>query len=87
VVREGYVTIRIERAARRDLDRLAAADAKVVVEAIAALAESGAGDVKKLRAYDPPTWRLRVGRFRVLFHREGATFVVERVQDRRDVYR
>jgi mRNA interferase RelE/StbE len=86
-VREDHVTVRIERAARRDLARLAASDAKVVVDAIAAFAENGVGDVKKLRAHDPPAWRLRVGRFRVLYRREGATLVVDAIKDRRDAYR
>jgi mRNA-degrading endonuclease RelE of RelBE toxin-antitoxin system len=85
--REDYLTVRLDRGARRDLARLAASDAKTVVSAIAAFAETGVGDVKKLRAHDPPGWRLRVGRFRVLYRREEATLVVDAIKDRRDAYR
>ncbi|MBV8579435.1 MAG: type II toxin-antitoxin system RelE/ParE family toxin [Candidatus Eremiobacteraeota bacterium] len=78
---------RFERGALRDLSRLAESDAKTIVDAIGAFAETGVGDVKKLRAQDPPAWRLRVGRFRVLYRREGATLIVVAVKDRRDAYR
>jgi mRNA-degrading endonuclease RelE of RelBE toxin-antitoxin system len=55
--------------------------------AIETFARTGVGDVKKLRDYDPPTWRLRVGRLRVLYRRDASTMIVERIVDRRDAYR
>lgn len=79
--------LRLERAARRDLARLPAADAAVVVDGIAAFAANGVGDVKKLHGYTPATWRLRIGRFRVLYHREGPLIVIVSIADRRDAYR
>jgi hypothetical protein len=59
----------------------------VIVEAFAAYAASGVGDIKKLRDVKPPTWRLRVGRFRVLYRREGSGLLVTAVVDRKDAYR
>jgi mRNA-degrading endonuclease RelE of RelBE toxin-antitoxin system len=35
--------------------------------AVQRLAETEQGDVKRLQGVDPPTWRLRVGEYRVLF--------------------
>ncbi len=79
--------VRYERSAERDLSDLPKTDAKAVVDAFAAFAASGVGDVKKLRGVKPPTWRLRVGRFRVLYHREGSALLVTAVVDRKDAYR
>lgn len=81
------MTVQLTRGARRDLARLSAADAKAIVDAIEAFAQTDVEDVKKLRAYDPPTWRLRVGHFRVFYRREGATLVVDAIKYRRDAYR
>jgi mRNA-degrading endonuclease RelE of RelBE toxin-antitoxin system len=79
--------IRFQTSAKRDLARLPEPDAKDVLEAIEAYATSGIGDVKKLKGYKPPTWRLRVGRFRVLYQYRASTIVVTEISDRRDAYR
>ncbi|HMD01417.1 MAG TPA: type II toxin-antitoxin system RelE/ParE family toxin [Candidatus Baltobacteraceae bacterium] len=76
-----------ERSAERDLARLPAADARVVVDAFAAYAARGLGDIKKLRDFKVPTWRLRVGRYRVLYRREGRVLIVVAVSNRKDAYR
>jgi mRNA interferase RelE/StbE len=81
------VQIQFERRARRDVANLSRVDAGAVLAAIESFATTGTGDVKKLRGQKPPMWRLRVGRWRVLYHVEGTTIVVDRVGDRRDVYR
>jgi len=78
---------RLRRQARRYLARLPVDDALAIRNAIAALATWGTGDVRKLQATAPPTWRLRIGRFRVLYRREGAMFVIIAIGDRRDIYR
>ena len=83
----GSMTYRFVSAARRDIRKLEPSDARIIVSAIEAFASSGIGDVKKLKDCTPPAWRLRVGRFRVLFAREAAAIVVMRVSDRRDAYR
>jgi mRNA interferase RelE/StbE len=79
--------VRYERSAERDLARLPAADARVIVDAFAAYAARGLGDIKKLRDFKLPTWRLRVGRYRVLYRREGQVLIVVAISDRRDAYR
>jgi mRNA-degrading endonuclease RelE of RelBE toxin-antitoxin system len=50
-------------------------------------AADGAGDVKKLHDVTPPTWRLRFGRWRVLYRVDASVMVVVAVRDRRDAYR
>lgn len=79
--------VRFERHARRDLERLDVKLATAALAAIEAFATTGTGDVKKLRDYDPPTWRLRVGRYRVLFRRVGPALIVDAIEYRRDAYR
>lgn len=81
------MTVRLDRAARRDLARLASSDAVTVLEAIDAFAERGVGDVLKLQGRNPPEWRLRVGRYRVLFRREVSGITIFAVRDRKDAYR
>lgn len=49
-----------------------------------AFAETGHGDVKKLRGQ--PGARLRVGDWRVIFYEEGRTIVVTNVGHRREIY-
>jgi mRNA interferase RelE/StbE len=81
------VTVQFERAARRDLSQLSREDATAVADALVAFAQSGIGDVRKLQARHPPEWRLRVGRYRVLFRRESNAISVFAVRDRKDAYR
>jgi mRNA interferase RelE/StbE len=74
------------RAAERDLERIDPLEANGIVSAIKRFAESGFGDVKKLQGYSPASWRLRVGRYRVIYSVEASVIVVRKVSDRRDVY-
>ena len=46
-------------------------------------------NIKKLKGYEPATWRYRIGKFRVFFmvdQAEGVVFMLS-VDDRRDAYR
>ena len=46
-------------------------------------------NIKKLKGYDPATWRYRIGRYRVFFvvdQTERVLFVLS-IDDRRDAYR
>jgi mRNA interferase RelE/StbE len=46
-------------------------------------------NIKKLKGYDPATWRYRIGKFRVFFmvdQTERIVFMLS-VDDRRDAYR
>jgi mRNA interferase RelE/StbE len=49
-----------------------------------ALAQTGQGDVKKLKGQDAS--RLRVGDYRVIFYQEFDNIVVAAVGHRRDIY-
>ena len=79
--------VEFTRSADRDLGRLAATDRSVIIKAVESLAAGDPVDFKKLAGYDPPRWRLRVGRFRVIFALLPGRVIVERIGDRRDVYR
>jgi mRNA interferase RelE/StbE len=58
-----------------------------IFDAIERLAETGQGDVKKLKGSDRE-YRLRVGNWRVRFERlDSQTYVILRVLHRRDAYR
>lgn len=54
-------------------------------------AATGDGDIKKLATQADPTWRLRVGNWRILFGRtrtdNGPAIVVVAVANRRDAHR
>jgi len=49
-------------------------------------ARTGAGQVKKLKDYEPPTWRLRIGDLRILFAWDGDMIIVRRFLHRSEVY-
>ena len=66
------------------LDRAVSRRIKVAVER---LAETGAGDVKKLQGVDPPEFRLRSGDWRVRFDLAGDALRILRVRNRKDAYR
>ena len=72
------------------LEDLAALDKGIagrIQQAVERLAESGAGNVKRLQGLDPPEFRLRVGDWRIRFHLDGATLQVLRVRNRKEPYR
>ena len=63
------------------LDDMAALDksiARRIKQAVERFAETGVGDLKKLRGIDPPEHRLRVGDYRVRFHLGADTVLVLR---------
>lgn len=61
--------------------------ARRVKQAVERLADTGAGNVKRLQGFDPPEYRLRVGDYRVRFHQEGETICILQVRNRREAYR
>jgi mRNA interferase RelE/StbE len=83
---EESVTVNFDRAARRDLARLSAAEREAVLDGTG-FVQRGIGDVLKLQARNPPEWRLRIGRYRVLFRRDIDVMTVFAVRDRKDAYR
>ena len=78
--------VRLTNRARRDLRRVGPAVAGQVVEALERFAETGYGDVKKLRGVESE-WRLRVSEWRVRFTIEEEVLIVLRVLPRGKVYR
>jgi mRNA interferase RelE/StbE len=78
----------IQRRAQRDLDVLDAPTRAAIVAGLAAFVRAEPNvDVKRLQGIDPPQYRLRVGRYRVIFRLGPEAIVVERVLLRRDAYR
>lgn len=73
----------------RDLGKLDSQIKTRVVESLERFAETGHGDVRKLRGAKPPKWRLRVGDWRAIFRYDlvGEVIDVLRVRHRRDAYR
>lgn len=58
-----------------------------ILHAVAHLADTGEGDVKRLQEIDPPECRLRVGDYRVRFHDFGDALEITGVKHRREAYR
>lgn len=77
--------IRFTTRAARDVDDLADSDRRVILAAVRAFAGGAVADVKKLKGR--PDYRLRVGRFRVLYTLTNGDLLVLRVLDRKDAYR
>ena len=79
----------LSKRASRDVAALSEADRAVVVAALRALSfDSAASDVKKLQGV-AKTYRLRVGRWRVIYERDATARRIDvlRVVDRKDAYR
>ena len=80
------------RSARADLKRLSKQASDRIERAVERLAVSGQGNVERLRGFDPPDYRLRVGDWRVRFGYEKVgtdelAISVVRVLRRREAYR
>ena len=73
--------------ALEDLASLDKGMARRIKKSVERLAETGAGNVKRLQGIDPPEYRLRIGDYRVRFHNDGVTVTVLRVRNRREAYR
>jgi len=78
--------IEIRDRVTKDLRALPKNDAERILNAIYALRTGMRGDVKKLTNYSP-SYRLRIGNWRVLFDIEGDKVTVYRVLNRKDAYR
>ena len=78
--------IEIREKAQRDFDAIPPKDAARISQRIAALAHNLQGNVKRLTNFTP-SYRLRVGDWRVLFEVVGNAVIIYRVRNRRDVYR
>jgi mRNA-degrading endonuclease RelE of RelBE toxin-antitoxin system len=73
--------------AEKDLARLEPEAQRRILAALHRLATTGAGDVRRLAATSPPEYRLRVGAWRLRFHRSRDAVSVLRVLPRGKAYR
>jgi mRNA-degrading endonuclease RelE of RelBE toxin-antitoxin system len=78
--------VRYARRAVDDLDSLPESDRRVIIAAVRAYAAGVASDVKKLQGM-PGVYRLRCGRWRVIFELPAEEVLVLRVRDRKEAYR
>jgi mRNA interferase RelE/StbE len=62
------------------------ADAQNIVNAIFALEDGLAGDIKKLTNFSPE-YRLRVGNWRILFELSKNKIIIYRIINRKEAYR
>lgn len=58
-----------------------------MLKTLARFLNSGEGDTKQLRGYEPPLFRLRAQNYRIFFHDKGAHIEITRVLDRKQAYR
>lgn len=70
--------------ATRQWMKLSAQLRKRIGAKLEAFAQTGQGDVKRLKGHDGA--RLRVGDYRVIFYQESGDIVVVAVGHRRDIY-
>jgi mRNA interferase RelE/StbE len=85
--------VRLARRAERGLRRIRQGDPKGY-ERVAAAIRALAGDPRpsgamKLKGFEPPAWRLRVGEYRIVYevHEEDVLVIVINVAPRGEVYR
>lgn len=72
--------------AEKDLRNLTRQDQQQVVSKLWLMADDLQGDIKRLVQFQP-SYRLRVGDYRVLFAIESSKIVVYRILHRREAYR
>jgi len=79
--------VELKPKAVKDLNRLQQKQKRQILEGLEKLADDMLGDTKKLTNFTPE-YRLRIGRYRVLFEIEQENrIVVYRIMHRKDVYR
>ncbi len=71
--------------ALKDLKGLPESTQRRIIAGIEALQNDLAGDVKKLTNFTPE-YRLRVGKYRVLFEVNGSKAIIYRILHRKDAY-
>ncbi|MFO7810940.1 MAG: type II toxin-antitoxin system RelE/ParE family toxin [Candidatus Delongbacteria bacterium] len=78
-------TVEIMSKALKDLKKIDRSKISEVINKIQNLENGLEGDVKKLTNFTPE-YRLRVGKYRVLFEIEGDKIVIYRIKHRKDAY-
>ena len=75
------------RNARKDIKKLSMRDAGGVRRTVQRLTDTGLGDFRHLRGVNPPTYRLRVGSWRVMIELEKDLIRVIRALHRSEAYK
>ncbi|MCD6413330.1 MAG: type II toxin-antitoxin system RelE/ParE family toxin [Elusimicrobia bacterium] len=70
----------------RDLKKIPVAEVRKIVKKLKLLENNLRGDIKKLTNYTQE-YRLRIGKWRVLFEIEGKRIIVYRIIQRKNAYR
>ncbi len=79
-------SVELKKPAIKDLKNIQKSDAKRIVKALKKLEDGLSGDIKQLTNFTPE-YRLRVGKYRVLFEIEENGIVVYRIKHRREAYK
>jgi mRNA interferase RelE/StbE len=74
-----------KRQAIKDLKALSPELKERILAKIVAMQDNLQGDIKKLTNFTPE-YRLRVGKYRILFKIDGDTLRIHRVKHRKDAY-
>jgi mRNA interferase RelE/StbE len=83
--KEMNYTVTLTKRAVKDLKSIPLDDRRRILRRIEAMEDDLAGDVKKLTNHTPE-YRLRCGKWRVLFEIEGSAIVIYRVLNRKEAY-
>jgi mRNA interferase RelE/StbE len=78
--------IQFKPRARKDIEGLPSRIQARVLAQIEEMSDDLRGDVKRLTDFTPE-YRLRIGKYRVLFEIAGKTIIVYRIRHRREAYR
>ena len=73
--------------AKADIRTIDQQPALQVLKTLARFLKSGEGDIKQLRGYEPPLFRLRAQDYRVFFRDKDDTITIARILDRKEAYR
>jgi len=73
--------------ARADVRAIDRSTALRILQRLARFASGAAGDVKRLKDYDPVQFRLRAGHYRIRFRKLNDSIGIVRVLHRSEAYR
>jgi mRNA interferase RelE/StbE len=78
--------IDFKRTAIKDLEKINRKDSIRIIQGIEHLHEGLSGDIKKLTNFTPE-YRLRIGKFRILFELNNARIIIYRIKQRKESYK
>jgi len=79
-------SVELKKPAIKDLKNIPKSEAEKIVKALKKLEDGLSGDIKQLTNFTPE-YRLRVGKYRVLFETQESRIIVYRVKHRREAYK